>query len=163
MLDDNFFCVSLFSTFRSSIFWRNWVWGSKKKRGCRTEVVFRSVFFALCRARARKFDARWAHGRVSFSVGFGVVGKNGLAAAVRRVFRVFSALFVRPLFRKLQVVLLFTPPSFCLGVFLFCSHSSWDWGQRRIARVFLGSWPSTLLFVFCFLGSFYQKHCFSPW
>ena len=42
-------------------------------------------------------------------------------------------------------MVLFTSPSFSLGVFLFCSHSSWDWGQCRIALVFLGSWPSTLL------------------
>ena len=70
------------------------------------------------------------------------------------------SVFWATLFRKLQVVL-FTPPSFCLGVFLFCSPSSWDWGQRRIARVFLGSWPSTFLF-FWFFGVFLQKHCFSP-
>ena len=119
-----------------------------------------AFFFCVCVGRARKFDARWVRGRVNSSVGFGVVGKNGLAAAVRRVFTSFSVFFLRPLFCKLKVVL-FTPPSFCLGVFLFCSPSSWDWGQCRIARVFLGSWPSIFFFVFVF-GVFLQKHCFPP-
>ena len=46
-------------------------------------------------------------------------------------------------------------------VFLFCSPSSWDWGQRRIARVFLGSWPSTFFFGGGFWGLF-TKTLFLP-
>ena len=49
------------------------------------------------------------------------------------------------------------PPLFVLVFFLFCAHSSWDRGQHSPARVFLGSWPSTLLFWVLL-----QKHCFPP-
>ena len=66
-------------------------------------------------------------------------------------FHVFFGFLCATLFRKLRVVL-FTPPSFCLGVFLFFSPSSWDWGQRRVARVLLASWPSTFLFFLVFSG-----------
>ena len=94
-------------------------------------------------------------GRVRFSVGVGVIVKNGGCGGAEG-FCVFFGFVFRPRFHRLQV-LLFTPPSFCLGVFLFCSHSSWDWGQRSPASVFLGSWPSTLLI---FLRVFFAKTLF---
>ena len=136
----------------------------KKPWGCRTEHVFKRAFSQFVRC-ARKFDARWARGRVIFFLGFGVVAKKK-ASRLRcgGFFRFFfSVFFFWSRFRKPQVVL-FTSPSFSLGVFLFCSHSSWDWGQRRIALVFLGSWPSTLLiFLEVFWGLFTKALCFYPW
>ena len=90
---------------------------------CRAEL-FLFCLFAFCPVRAQ--------------VGRAVCSAEG--------FRVFFVFFFGPRFRKLQV-LLFKPPSFCLGVFVFSSHSSWDWGQRSPARLFWGCWPL-------------QKYCF---
>ena len=136
-------------------------WGSKTRWGCRAEVVLRSVFLLRCVGRARKFDARWARGRDNFLSGLASIPKMASPLRCGGFSRLFRFFFWRPLFRKLQVVL-FTPPSFCLGDFLFCSPSSWDWGQRRIARVFLGSWPSTFLFFGVFWGLFTET-LFFPW
>ena len=54
----------------------------------------------------------------------------------------------------------FHTPLFLSRCFLFCSPSSWDWGQRRNARVFWGSCPSTFLFLVGFLGSFWKNFVF---
>ena len=62
-----------------------------------------------------------------FLSGLVSLAKMALPLRCRGFSRLFRFFFGRPLFRKLQVVI-FTPPSFCLGVFLFCSPSSWDWG-----------------------------------
>ena len=134
-------------------------WGSKTRWGCRAEVVFKSVFFCVVSgARANLTRGKRAGVTISCRVWCG--SQNGLAAVVRRVFASFSAFFGDPFSQTSSGA--FTPPSFCLGVFLFCLPSSWDWGQRRIARVFLGSWPSTFLFFLVFRDLF-TKTLFFLW
>ena len=116
---------------------------SKNPWGCRTELVLKRVFFAVCPLRAQIWRAGGARRCRFFSWLLGTHQKWACRCGAEG-FSVFCGFFVRPRFRKPQVVL-FTSPSFSLGVFLFWLHSSWDWGQCRIALVFLGSWPSTLL------------------
>ena len=157
--DDNFFCVLLFSTFRSSKFWRNWVFRFKNALGLQSQGRFEKRFFCVV-SGAR---ANLTRGERAGAIIFCLVWRRSQKWPRRcgaEGFPVFFGFFLATLFRKLQMVLC-TPPSFCLGVFLFCSPSSWDWGQRRIASVFLGSWPSTFLFFWVFFGSFY-KTLFSP-
>ena len=141
-LEDNFFRLLLFCTVRCSNFCRNWVSKVKKPLGLQNRGRFQKAIFRNVSA-ARANLARGGCAAVSFfSVDFGSLPK--MSSRLRRVFPSFAVFYVRPRFRKPQVVL-FTSPSFSLGVFLFWLHSSWDWGQCRIAVVFLGSWPSTLL------------------
>ena len=124
---------------------------SKNPWGCRTELVLKRVFFAVCPLRAQIWRAGGARRcRFFFSWILGPC-QNGLATAVRRVVPCFPVFF-DPVFENLKWSSSH-PPLFLWVFFLFCSHSSWDWGQRRIAHMFLGSWPSTLLIFWGFLGS----------
>ena len=130
---------------------------SKMRWGCRAEVVFKSVFFGVV-SGARIFDARRARGRDNFLLGLASVPK--MASPLRcggfsRLFRLFLA----TLFRKLQVVL-FTPPSFCLGVFSFVRLLLGIGGNAALHVCFwaVGLQPSYFCLVF---RVFLQKHCFS--
>ena len=156
VFDDNFFCVSLFSTFRSSNFWRNWVLRFKNALGLQSRVVLRSVFFCVV-SGTRANLTRGGRAGTSIFLSVWCRWQKWPCRCGAEGFRVFFGFFLVTPFSQTSSGPLHTP-SFCLGVFLICSHSSWDWGQRRIARVFLGSWPSTFLFFLVFL----QKHCFSP-
>ena len=64
----------------------------KKALGAAEPSSFWKAFSHFVRC-ARKFDAQWARGRVRFSFGVGVIAKNALAVAVRRVFASFSLFF----------------------------------------------------------------------
>ena len=116
---------------------------SKNPWGCRTELVLKRVFFAVCPLRAQIWRAGGAR-RCRFFPWFSGASHKWPRGCGAEGFSVFFGFFFGRRFRKLHVVL-FPSLSLFLGVFLFCSHSSWDWWQRRIARVFLGSWLSTLL------------------
>ena len=155
-LEDNFLRGLLFCTVRCSKFCRNWVSREKKPLGLQDRARFeKAILRSVSAARANL--ARGGCAAVSFFFSdLGSLPKMSSRLRCGGFFRLFR-FFFRPRFRKPQVVLC-TSPSFSLGVSLFCWHSSWDWGQRRIARVFgqLAFNPSY------FLGVFLQKHCFSP-
>ena len=123
---------------------------SKNPWGCRTELVLKRVFFAVCPLRAQIWRAGGAR-RCRFFRGFWVPVKMALPLRCGG-FSVFSGFVFDPVFENLKWSSSH-PPLFLWVFFLFCSHSSWDWGQRRIAHMFLGSWPSTLLIFWGFLGS----------
>ena len=75
---------------------------SKNAWGCRTELVLKSVFFAVCPLRAQIWRAGGAQRCRFFFGGFRVPVKNGLAAAVRRVFPSFPVFFFDPVFENLK-------------------------------------------------------------
>ena len=132
---------------------------SKNPWGCRTELVLKRVF-SQCVRCARKFGGAGGARRCRFFPWFSGASQKWPRGCGAEGFSVFFGFFFGRRFRKLHVVL-FPSLSLFLGVFLFCSHSSWDWWQRRIARVFLGSWLSTLLFLGGFRGLL-RKTLFSP-
>ena len=134
---------------------------SKNPWGCRTELVLKSVFFAVCPLRAQIWRAGGAQRCRFFSWISGPCQKWPCRCGAEG-FSVFSGVFFWPRFRKPQVVL-FTSPSFSLGVFslLFAfflglgatPHCTYVFGQLAFN-------PSYLWGVF---GVFLEKHCFSPW
>ena len=159
-LEDNFFRVLLFCAVRCLKFCQHWVSKVRnplglQNRGRFQKAIFRSV--SAARANLARGGARpcrffpWISGPCQKC-------PRGCGAEGFSVFCGFF--FFRPRFWKPQVVL-FTSPSFSLCVFLFWLHSSWDWGQPHIARVFLGSWPSTLLIFWGFWGLL-RKALFFP-
>ena len=131
----------------------------KNPWGCRTELVLKSVFFAVCPLRAQIWRAGGAQRCRFFSWISGPCQKWPCRCGAEG-FSVFSGFFFDPVFENLKWSSSH-PPLFLWVFFLFCSHSSWDWGQRRIAHMFLGSWPSTLLIFWGFLGLL-RKTLFFP-
>ena len=116
---------------------------SKNPWGCRTELVLKRVFFAVCPLRAQIWRAGGAR-RCRFFPWFSGASQKWPRGCGAEGFSVFFGFFFDAVFANFKWSS--SHPSLCsLGVVLFCSHSSWDWWQRRIARVFLGSWLSTLL------------------
>ena len=127
-------------------------------------LVFFKLHGILSGARAN-----WTRGGRAGALGF----LSDLGSPGAEGFRVFFFFFSTPFSQTSGAPL--RTPLFLFRCFCLYSHSSWEWGQRRIARVFfgqlvftpsfLGSWPSRLLFwgggggvLFVFL----QEHCFSP-
>ena len=133
----------------------------QKTPGAAEPSSFWKGYFSQFVRCARKFGARGVRGGAVFFRGFWVPVKMALPLRCGGFFRVFRFCFW-PRFRKPQVVL-FTPPSFSLGVFslLFAfflglgatPHCTYVFGQLAFN-------PSYLLGVF---GVFLEKHCFSPW
>ena len=136
----------------------------KKALGAAEPSSFWKGHVSQCVRCARKFGARRVRGRVVFFLGFGVVAKNVLAAAVRRVFPsfpVFFFFFLDPVFENFKWS--FSHPPFFFGCFslLFAfflglgatPHCTCVFGQLAFN-------PSYFLGVF---GVFLEKHCFSPW
>ena len=117
--------------------------------GCRAEVVLKMTFFTFFPGEDQfvKFLVRVC---VAFWVQVGLVAKNGLAAAVRRV----SGLFFRHRLREFADDLLKLPSSSC-HVLLFSAFSFLGLGSAQPCMCVLGSRPSTLV-----LFGFLQKHCF---
>ena len=113
-LEDNFFRMLLFCTVRCSNFCRNWVSKVKKPLGLQNRARFeKGIFRSLSAARANL--ARGGCAAVPFFfVDFGSLSKWPCRCGAEG-FSVFSGFFW-PRFRKPQVVL-FTSPSFSLGVF----------------------------------------------
>ena len=101
------------------------------------EVVLKMTFFTFFPGEAR-FVKFLACRCGAFWVRVGLVAKNGLAAAVRRVFAIFSGLFFQRRFREFEDDLLKLPSS-SFRVLLFFAFSSCVWGQRNPACVFWGS------------------------
>ena len=134
--------------------------GKKNPWGCGAELVLKRPFSAVCPLHVQIWRAGGARPCQFFSRIWGRCQKcfRGCGA---EGFSVFWGFFFSTPFSQTSSGPLHIP-LFFFGCFLFCSHFSWDWGQRRIARVFLGSWPSTLLIFGGFWGLL-TKTLFSPW
>ena len=151
----NFFSASYYFLFSEVRFFGEiGFWGSKTRWGCRTEVIFKRVFLALCRARAQIWRAASARARYFF-LGFRVGPTNGLAAAVRRVFASFSV-FVADPFSQTSSGPFHTP------LFLFrCFSLLFDFflglGATPLCTCVFGQLAFNLPFFF---RVFLQKHCF---
>ena len=153
----------LFSTVRCSKFCRNWVSRVKKPLGLQNRARFEKAIFRRVSA-ARANLARGGRGARPchfFSRIWGSLPKMSSRLRCGGFFRLFRFFLFDP-FSQTSSGSSSHPPFFLWVFFLFCSHSSWDWGQRPIASVFLGSWPSTLLIFWGCFGVFIQKHCFFP-
>ena len=164
-LDDNFFPrLTIFYGSEVRFFDEIGFWRFKNALGLQNRGHFQKGIFGSCVGlRAQIWRAASARRRrYFFLVVFACGPTNGLAAAVRRVFRVFFGFCCGRLFRKLQVVL-FTPPSFCLRCFslLFAfflglvatPHCTCVFGQLAFNPSFFGGAFGVLL----------EKHCFPPW
>ena len=123
----HFACVHLFDPF----------WRFEKASFCGPvlRIIF-SVCYYFVRFDVRIFvEMRGVRGGAVFFRGFWVPVKMALPLRCGGFFRVFRVFF-DPVFENLKWSSSH-PPLFLWVFFLFCSHSSWDWGQRRIAHMFL--------------------------
>ena len=107
----------------------------QKTPGAAEPSSFWKGYFSQFVRCARKFGARGVRGGAVFFRGFWVPVKMALPLRCGGFFRVFRVFF-DPVFENLKWSSSH-PPLFLWVFFLFCSHSSWDWGQRRIAHMFL--------------------------
>ena len=99
-----------------------------------------------------------ARGCVTFWVRVGLVAKNGLAVAVRRVSTMFLGFLFRRRFRQYEEDL-FKLPFSSFHVFLFSAFSFWVWGPCTMHPYFWALGPKPSLFFLSFLVLF-RKHCF---
>ena len=127
--------------------------------GCRTEVVLKMIFFPFFPGEDQfvKFLVR---GRVAFWIRVGPVATNGLAAAVRRVFRVFRGSSFDTVFANLKGDLLKLPS--LLFVFYSFLHFLLGFGVNATLHVCFGAVGPKRFFSFCFCVSFLQNHWKTP-
>ena len=157
-LEDNFFqCVTVFYVSKFEILTKLG-FQSKKALGAAEPSSFRKGHFLHFVRCARKFDARWARGRVGFSVGFGVVAKNARAASVRRFSASFPVFFCDPVFANFKWSSS-QSPSFCLGVLFFIRIFFGNGGNTALHVCFWAVGLQSFIFSW-FLGFFLQNHCF---
>ena len=126
---------------------------SKNPWGCRTELVLKRVFFAVCPLRAQIWRAGGARRCRFFPWISGPSQKwpRGCGAEGFSVFFGFFLLSTWPRFRKPKVVL-FTSPSFSLGVFFFVRILLGNGGNAALHVCFwaVGLQPFVLFFFFVF-------------
>ena len=133
---------------------------TQKTPGAAELNSFWKAYFSQCVRCARKFGARGVRSGAVFFRGFRVPVKNGLAAAVRRVFPSFPVFFVDLVFETSSgpphiPVFFFGCFSLLFAFFLGLGatpHCTCVFGQLAFG-------PSYFLGVF---GVFLDKHCFSP-
>ena len=94
-LEDNFLRGLLFCTVRCSNFCRNWVSRAKNPWGCRTELVLKRPFFAVCPLRAQIWRAGGARPCRFFSRIWGRCQKCPCGCGAEG-FSVFSVFFLTP-------------------------------------------------------------------
>ena len=159
-LEDNFFSRLLFFTVPCSKFCRNWVSKLKKTLGLQNRARFeKRIFRSVSAARANLARGGVRSGAVFFR-GFRVPVKNGLAAAVRRVFPSFPGFFLTP-FSKTSSGPLHIPLFFFGCFFSFVRILLGIGGNAALHICFwaVGLQPFLSFGVF---GVFLEKHCFSP-
>ena len=93
VLDDNFFCVSLFSTFRSSIFWRNSVLRFKNALGLQSRGRFQKRLFCVVSGARANLTRGGRAGASAFLSGLVSLAKMALPLRCGGFSRLFRSLF----------------------------------------------------------------------
>ena len=158
-LEDHFFWVLLFCTVRCSKFCWNWVCRVKSPWGCRTELVLKRAFFAVCPLGGQIWRAVGAPRPCHFFLGFGIAAKNVLAAAARRVFSSFSVFFFFDPFSQTSSGPLHIP-LFFFGCFSLLFAFFLGLGATPHCACVFGQLAFNPSYFGFFLGSFYKNTVF---
>ena len=158
--NDNFFCVLLFSIFRSSNFWRDWVFEVQKRVGAAEPRSFWEAFCFRCVGRARANLTRGGRAGVIIFCRVWRRSQKWLRRCGAEGFRVFFGFFGDPFSQTSSGP--FHTPLFLFRCFSLLFPFFLRLGATPHCTCVFEQLAFNLLIFLVFWGSFYKSTVF-PW